>query len=209
MPPPDIQVAALCGAWKGDFSVAEYLIAGLGNPGKEYEKTRHNVGFVALDYLAEKMNVKMTKLKFKAIMGEGVIGGKKCILLKPQTYMNSSGESIRDAAAFYKIPPENIIVIYDDVALEPGKVRIRPSGSAGGHNGMKSIIYLLNSDEFPRIRFGVGAPSHDMVNHVLGHFSEEDGVSVTRAIKKIDEILETALTRGISEAMSRYNNREL
>ena len=186
-----------------------YLIAGLGNPGKEYEKTRHNVGFIALDYLAEKMNIKMGKLKFKAIMGEGFIAGSKCILLKPQTYMNLSGESIRDAAEFYKVPPENIIVIYDDVALEPGKVRIRPSGSAGGHNGMKSIIYLLNSDKFPRVRFGVGAPSHDMVNHVLGHFNEEDGVSVTRAIKKSDEIIETIIRHGISEAMNRYNNKEL
>lgn len=189
--------------------MAEYLIAGLGNPGKEYEKTRHNVGFIALDVLADKMNVKMGKLKFKSICGEGIIGGKKCLLMKPQTFMNLSGESIRDAAEFYKIPPENIIVIYDDVALEPGKVRIRPSGSAGGHNGMKSIIYLLNSDNFPRVRFGVGAPSHDMVNHVLGHFSEEDGVSVTKAVKKIDEITETIIKCGISEAMNRYNNREL
>lgn len=186
-----------------------HLIVGLGNPGKEYEKTRHNVGFVAIDYLSECLGIKMTKLKFKGVYGEGFIGSEKCILLKPQTFMNLSGESVRDVAQFYKIAPEDIIVIYDDVTLEPGKVRIRPSGSAGGHNGMKSIIYLLNSDNFPRIRFGVGAPEHDLSNHVLGHFSEEDGKSVTSAIKKLDDILKTILAKGIDEAMSRYNNKVL
>lgn len=186
-----------------------YLIVGLGNPGREYEKTRHNVGFVAIDYLASQIGANISKIKFKGIFGEGYIGGEKCILLKPQTYMNLSGESVRDCAEFYKIPPENIIVLYDDINLEPGKVRIRPSGSAGGHNGMKSIIYLLNSDEFPRVRFGVGAPSHDLSNHVLGHFSEEDGVSVTNAIKKIEDIISTIINKDISDAMSKFNNRML
>ena len=186
-----------------------YLIVGLGNPGREYEKTRHNVGFVAIDYLASQIGANISKIKFKGIFGEGYIGSEKCILLKPQTYMNLSGESVRDCAEFYKIPPENIIVIYDDINLEPGKVRIRPSGSAGGHNGMKNIIYLLNSDEFPRVRFGVGAPSHDLSNHVLGHFSEEDGVSVTNAIKKIEDIISTIIKRDINEAMSKFNNRML
>ena len=186
-----------------------HLIVGLGNPGREYEKTRHNVGFVAIDYLASQLGVKMGKLKFKAICGEGFIGTEKCILMKPQTFMNLSGESVRDAAEFYKIAPEDIIVIYDDVNLETGKVRIRPSGSAGGHNGMKNIIYLLNSDNFPRIRFGVGAPEHDLADHVLGHFNEEDGVNVTSAIKRTEDIISTMLTKGIAEAMSRYNNKAL
>ena len=186
-----------------------YLIVGLGNPGKEYNKTRHNVGFVAVEYLAERLNTKISKIKFKGLYGEAYIGSEKCILLKPQTYMNLSGESVREAAEFFKIPYENIIVLYDDVALEPGKVRIRPSGSAGGHNGMKNIIYLLNTDQFPRVRFGVGAPKGEMVNHVLGHFGDEDGVSVTRAIKNIEDIIKLITENNISEAMTRYNNKAL
>ena len=186
-----------------------YLIVGLGNPGREYEKTRHNVGFIALDYLAEQIGVKMTKIKFKGVYGEGFIGTEKCVLLKPQTFMNLSGQSVLEAAQFYKIPAENIIVVYDDVTLEAGKVRIRPSGSAGGHNGMKNIIYLLGSDEFPRVRFGVGAPKHDLADHVLGHFNEEDGIAVTRAIKKIEDILSVIIKQGISEAMSNFNNKVL
>ena len=185
------------------------LIVGLGNPGREYEKTRHNVGFVAIDYLAEQAGIKLGKIKFKGIYGEGFIGNEKCILLKPQTFMNLSGESVRDAAEFYKIPPEDIIVIYDDVNLETGKVRIRPNGSAGGHNGMKSIIYLLNSDNFPRIRFGVGAPQHDLADHVLGRFNEQDGINVTNAIKRIEDIISVMISKDISEAMSRFNNKVL
>ena len=186
-----------------------HLIVGLGNPGREYEKTRHNVGFIALDYLAEKLDIKMSKIKFKGICGEGFIGNEKCVLLKPQTFMNLSGQSVREAAEFYKIEPQNIIVIYDDINLEPGKVRIRPDGSAGGHNGMKNIIYLLNTDSFPRVRFGVGAPQHDLVDHVLGHFSDEDGVHVTSAIKRIDDIISVMLKNGTAEAMSRFNNKVL
>ena len=186
-----------------------HLIVGLGNPGREYEKTRHNVGFVAIDYLASELGVNMSKLKFKGICGEGFIGTEKCVFLKPQTYMNLSGQSVREAAEFYKIEPENIIVLYDDINLDPGKVRIRPDGSAGGHNGMKNIIYLLNSDKFPRVRFGVGAPKHDLSDHVLGHFGEEDGVAVTSAIKKTPEVLSVILKMGVSEAMSRFNNKVL
>lgn len=186
-----------------------YLIVGLGNPGREYEKTRHNVGFIAVDYLAQSLGIKMSKIKFKGIYGEGFIGTEKCVLLKPQTFMNLSGQSVREAADFYKVEPENIIVIYDDVNLDTGKVRIRPSGSAGGHNGMKNIIYMLNSDNFPRIRFGVGAPEHDLADHVLGHFNEQDGISVTNAIKKIEDILSVMLKSGVSEAMSRFNNKVL
>lgn len=186
-----------------------YLIVGLGNPGREYENTRHNVGFIAIDYLAEQIGIKLSKIKFKGVYGEGFIGSEKCILLKPQTFMNLSGQSVREAAEFYKIEPQNIIVLYDDVNLEVGKVRIRPSGSAGGHNGMKNIIYLLNTDEFPRVRFGVGAPEHDLVDHVLGRFSEEDGKSVTSAIKKTEDILSVIFKMGVGEAMSRFNNKVL
>ena len=185
-----------------------YLIVGLGNPGKEYERTRHNVGFVAIDYLAHTLGVKITKLKFRGAYGEAFINGKKCILLKPHTYMNSSGESVREAAEFFKIEPKNIIVMYDDIVIPVGTLRIRPSGSAGGHNGMKSIIYQLNSDQFPRIRFGVGAPNEDMVKYVLGTFSYEDGVKVTSAVKNADSIISMIIDGKIADAMSRYNNKE-
>lgn len=201
-------MAALWGIMKQE-SIVMHLIVGLGNPGREYDKTRHNVGFVAIDYLAEQLGIKMSKLKFKGIYGEGFLGTEKCILLKPQTFMNLSGQSVREAAEFYKIEPENIIVLYDDVTLDPGKVRIRPSGSAGGHNGMKNIIYLLNSDKFTRVRFGVGAPQHDLADHVLGHFNDEDGVAVTRAIKNTEDILSVIFKMGVSEAMSRFNNKVL
>ncbi len=184
-----------------------YLIVGLGNPGKEYEKTRHNVGFIAVDYLAEKLGVKLSKIKFKAVYGDCNIAGEKCIIMKPQTFMNLSGESVREALTFFKIAPENVIVVYDDVALEPGKVRIRASGSSGGHNGMKSIINLLNSDSFVRVRFGVGEAKFDLTDHVLGHFNEEDGVAVTNAIKNIDSIISDIITKGVSSAMNRFNNK--
>ncbi len=184
-----------------------YLIAGLGNPGRDYENTRHNVGFKALDYLAQCYNIPINRLKFKGACGEGTIAGEKCVLLKPQTYMNLSGESVRDCAAFYKIPPENIIIMYDDVALGVGALRIRPSGSAGGHNGMKSIIYQLNSDQFPRVRFGVGAPAHDMVNHVLGKFSTEDAIAVTAAIKQVEDIIPIMIRQGVGAAMNKFNKK--
>ena len=137
-----------------------YIIAGLGNPGREYDMTRHNIGFEVIDYLAEQYNVKVNKLKFKSLYGETNLGGEKVYLVKPQTYMNLSGEAIREFCAFYKIPSENVIIINDDISLEAGKVRIRRKGSAGGHNGLKSIIYQLGTDEFPRIKMGVGAPKH-------------------------------------------------
>ncbi len=184
-----------------------YLIVGLGNPGREYEQTRHNVGFVAADYLAQCYNIPLTRLKFKGAVGEGRIAGERCVILKPHTYMNLSGESVRDCAAFYKLPPENIIVMYDDVALNVGAVRIRPSGSDGGHNGMKSIIYQLNSDRFPRVRFGVGAAEHSMVDHVLGKFSYEDGVAVTAAVKQIEDIIPEIIKNGVQSAMNKFNKR--
>lgn len=185
-----------------------YLIVGLGNPGREYEKTRHNVGFTALDYLAYDANITVSKIKFKGIYGDGIIAGEKCILLKPQTFMNLSGESVREAAEYFKIEPNNIIILYDDVDIEPGKIRIRPKGSAGGHNGMKSIIYQLQCDEFPRVRFGVGKAEHGMVNHVLGKFSEEDGIKVSDAIRQLPAIIEAIIRNGVGDAMNKFNGNK-
>jgi PTH1 family peptidyl-tRNA hydrolase len=144
-----------------------YLVAGLGNPGREYEGTRHNIGFMVLDYMSQKFGFNISKIKLKGLIGEYVLKGEKILFLKPSTFMNLSGESIREAADFYNIPKENIIIIYDDMALEVGRLRIRPSGSDGGHNGMKSIIYQLNSKDFPRVRVGIGKSNYDTVSHVL------------------------------------------
>ena len=152
-----------------------YVIAGLGNPGKKYENTRHNMGFITVDQLAEKHDIKVDKLKFKALVGEGRIAGQKVLLVKPQTYMNLSGESIREVMHFYKLEPENLIVIYDDIDIELGTLRIRKFGSAGTHNGMKSVVYQLQSDRFPRIRIGIGNQKKgDLVDFVIGGFSKEE-----------------------------------
>ncbi len=183
-----------------------YLIAGLGNPGRQYENTRHNVGFMAIDYLSEKWSIPVKKIRFKALVGEGIVGGEKVILAKPSTFMNASGESIREIAAYYNMEPENILVIHDDVALPVGRLRIRPSGSDGGHNGIKSILYQLQSDRFMRLKIGVGAAAHDMVSHVLGSFSKEDGQGVRGCIAVTEKIAETIFTKGVGEAMNRFNN---
>ena len=156
---------------------ATHLIVGLGNPGDKYYNTRHNAGFLTIDYISEKLGVKVNKLKFKALVGETEMGGKKVLLMKPQTFMNASGEAVREAAAFYKIPMENIIVISDDVNLEVGKMRVRKSGSDGGQRGLRSIITLLGSDEFPRVRLGVGKKPHsdyDLADWVLSEFKKEE-----------------------------------
>lgn len=138
-----------------------YIIAGLGNPGKKYENTRHNMGFTAIDLLAEKFGIKVNKLRFKALTGEGRIAGQKVLLIKPQTYMNLSGESVRMALDYYKEPPENLIVIYDDIDIPTGSIRIRKKGSAGTHNGMRNILYQIQSEDFPRIRVGIGSGKKD------------------------------------------------
>ena len=153
-----------------------FIIAGLGNPTREYEGTRHNAGFMVMDALADKLGTDISEKKHKALCGRGVIGGEKVILLKPQTYMNSSGESIRAAADYYKVDPEDILVVYDDISLAPGQLRIRAKGSAGGHNGIKSIIAHLGTQEFPRVKVGVGEkpPRMDLADYVLGHFSAEE-----------------------------------
>lgn len=186
-----------------------YIIAGLGNPGKEYDMTRHNIGFEVIDYLADKYNVKVNKLKSKSLYGEIKIGKEKVFLIKPQTYMNLSGEAIREFSAFYKIEPEKIIIINDDISLEAGKVRIRRKGSAGGHNGLKSIIYQLASDQFIRIKMGVGAPKHedyDLADYVLGRFSKDEIPVLEDAIKTAAASAEEIIKNGVDSAMNKYSS---
>ena len=182
-----------------------FLIVGLGNPGKEYAGTRHNIGFEAVDYIADKYNIELNRIKFKGIFGEGMINGKKVILLKPTTYMNLSGESIREVVNFYKISNEDIIVIYDDISLEVGRIRIREKGSHGGHNGIKSIIANLSSDVFPRVKIGVGGPKGDLVSHVLGKFSNSEIEVLRESIMATSEAVATILSRDTKEAMNKFN----
>lgn len=183
-----------------------YLIVGLGNPGRDYENTRHNMGFNAVDFIADKLGFEISKVKFKGLIGEKIISSEKCIFLKPSTYMNLSGESVREAADFYKIPVENIIVIYDDVSFNVGRIRIRPSGSAGGHNGMKSIICNLNSMDFPRIRIGIGRSGENMISHVLGKLNKEE-IEILKKVIEIsyDAVIEI-IENGVQNAMNRYNS---
>ena len=185
-----------------------YIIAGLGNPGKNYAGTRHNIGFDTLDVIASKNNIKFNKTKFRADFGEGIIGGEKVILVKPQTFMNLSGESIRPLRDFYKVPDENIIIIYDDISLPLGKLRLRGKGSAGGHNGMKSIIYQLNTDVFPRIKIGVGAPPHedfDLADYVLGKFGKDEIEILTKTVDKVNDAVESIIRNGVEKTMSKFN----
>lgn len=187
-----------------------YIISGLGNPGREYEMTRHNIGFEVIDYLADKYNVKVSKLKFKGLYGEMNIDGEKTYLVKPQTYMNLSGDCIREFADFYKIPVQNIIIINDDIDIDAGKLRIRAKGSAGTHNGLKSVIYQLQSDEFPRIRIGVGAPRHkdfDLADYVLGRFSRDEIPVMEKAIISAADAAVEIVMSGIDRAMNKYNVR--
>ena len=187
----------------------DYMLVGLGNPGTKYESTRHNAGFICLDVVAEKYGIKINKLKFKSLIGEGRIEGRRCLFLKPQTFMNLSGEAVREAAAFYKIPPEKIIVIFDDISLDPGKLRIRRKGSDGGHNGIKNIIYHLNNNEFPRIKVGVGAkptPEYDLADWVLSRFSQSEAKEMKKAAENVVSAVEIMVTGDIDKAMSRYNS---
>jgi len=185
-----------------------FLIAGLGNPEKKYDNTRHNIGFEAAKLFAEKENISLNKQKFKAIVGEGYIGSEKVIVALPQTYMNLSGESIGEIAAFYKIPNENVIILHDDISLEIGRLRIREKGSAGGHNGLKSIISHLGGDVFCRIKIGVGAPKHqdyDLADFVLGSFSKEERENLEPVIKDTVSAIECIIKDSVSKAMNRYN----
>ncbi|MBU3190872.1 aminoacyl-tRNA hydrolase [Clostridium bowmanii] len=182
-----------------------YLVIGLGNPGDEYRHTRHNVGFDVIDLMAGKYNISVNRIKFKGMCGETNIAGEKVILLKPNTYMNLSGESVREAASFYKILSENIIIIYDDISLDVGKLRIRSKGSAGGHNGIKSIISNMNSDIFPRIKIGVGQPERSLIPYVLGRFSSEDRILVEKTFEAGIKAVETLIAKGCTEAMNEFN----
>ncbi len=189
-------------------SAYEYMIVGLGNPGKKYEFTRHNTGFLCVDLYAEEHGFKIDRLKFKSLIGETKINGKRCLFVKPQTFMNLSGEAVRDTAAFYKIPPEKIIVIFDDISLDVGKMRIRRKGSDGGHNGIKNIIYHLSSELFPRIKIGIGAkphPDYDLADWVLTPFSKEDLKTLREVCKNAGEAIELMVDGKIEEAMSRFS----
>lgn len=186
----------------------DWLIVGLGNPGPEYARTRHNVGFRTADLLAEQAGVKLDRARFRALVRQTELAGQRVLLLEPQTFMNNSGEAIKAAADFYKIPPEKIIVIYDDISLPTGTLRIRRKGSAGGHNGIKSVIWHLNSDEFPRLKLGVGErtdPDEDLKDHVLGKFSKADLETMRKTMERAVEAIPLILNGNIDGAMSQYN----
>ncbi|QSZ27471.1 aminoacyl-tRNA hydrolase [Aceticella autotrophica] len=184
-----------------------FIIAGLGNPGREYEGTRHNMGFETIDILSHELNIDVSMLKFKSLMGIGSYKGEKIILLKPQTFMNLSGEAIYEIVNFYKIPLSNLIVIYDDINLDVGYIRIRQKGSAGGHNGMKSIIYLLNSEDFPRIRIGIGKPENDLTGYVLRKFDKEDEKLIKGALLKASKAVLDIIENGVEHAMNMFNSK--
>lgn len=187
-----------------------YIIAGLGNPGKEYEKTRHNVGFDVIDAIADKYNISVLELKHKALIGKGYIEGHKAVLVKPLTYMNLSGESIRPVLDYYKADVEtDLIVVSDDISLEPGKLRVRKKGSAGGHNGLKNIIKQLGSDNFQRVRIGVGEKpkNYDLADWVLGHFNKEERAAVDEAVERAVRAVEIMLADGADTAMNEFNRK--
>ena len=185
-----------------------WLVVGLGNPGSKYENTRHNMGFLALDILAEKEKLTFNKLRFKAWTATAELGGEKVLLMKPQTYMNLSGESVGEAARFYKIPAEHVLVISDDISIGTGKLRIRPNGSAGGHNGLKSIIQHLGSDRFPRIKVGVGSPQHaehDIVDWVIGKPMGEDAKVLRQTLERAADAVSAVISQGPEKAMNKFN----
>ena len=185
-----------------------WLLVCLGNPGKQYENTRHNIGFLTADEIERRSGVKINKLRYRALTGEVKLGGERVLVMKPQTYMNLSGEAVKLAGAFYKIPPERVIVISDDVSLPLGKLRIRANGSAGGHNGLKNIIQHLGTDAFPRIKVGVGAPAHpehEMVDWVIGNFTPAEKKVVSEAVGRAADAVECLNEKGVSEAQNKFN----
>ncbi len=186
----------------------QWLVVGLGNPGPKYEWTRHNVGFLVIDQLADRADIPVQKLKFQALTNTALIGGQSVLLMKPTTYMNLSGQAVGQAARFYKIPPERVLVISDDVALPQGKLRIRRSGSAGGHNGLKDIIAHLGGDQFPRVKVGVGGKPHpdsDMADWVLSTFTGADRKAMEAAIDRAADAVTCLLEQGVDKAMSKFN----
>ncbi len=187
----------------------EYIIAGLGNPGAKYEMTRHNAGFLAMDLLAIELGVDIKKLRHHSLVCDAVISGRRCLLMKPQTMMNNSGEAVGEAAKFYKIPPEKVIIIYDDVSLDVGKMRIRRKGSAGGHNGIKSVIAHLGSENFPRIKIGVGKkpnPEYDLVSWVLGRFPSQQEPQLKSALEHSTRAVALIVDEKTDQAMNLYNS---
>lgn len=188
-------------------SAVEWLIVGLGNPGKQYEHTRHNMGFLTVDLLAEEKAVKLNKVKFKAAYNLMEFAGARCLVMKPQTYMNLSGEAVREASQFYKIPPDHVLVIYDDVALPVGKLRVRPTGSAGGHNGIKNIIAHLGTQDFPRIKIGTGAPEEKegMIDWVIGVPSQKEREILLESFKRAIGAAECVIEHGCQKAMNDFN----
>lgn len=194
--------------FKKSTGPAEWILACLGNMGREYENTRHNIGFLAAERLIEKNDLRCNRLRFRALTEVIDFGGTKVLLMMPQTYMNNSGEAVGEAARFYKIPPERVIVIYDDVAIPLGKVRVRANGSAGGHNGIKSIIAHLGSDKFPRVKVGVGSPTnpeYDLADWVLGSFTQAERKTINDTLDRALGAAETLIQKGILEAQNKFN----
>ena len=188
-----------------------WLIVGLGNPGREYERTRHNCGFRAIDILADKLGCKIDRSKFQGLYGQVTYNGKKLLLLKPLTYMNLSGRSVLQLSAYFNIPPQRIIVMFDDISLEPGRLRIRPDGSAGGHNGIKSIISEVGSQSFPRVKIGVGAkpnPNFDLADWVLSTFSAQEEKALTPALERAADAALCIIDKGVPEAANRFNGAQ-
>ena len=193
---------------KADTTPVSFIIAGLGNPGQQYQKTRHNVGFVAVDYIAAKLGVKIDRAKFHALVAEAKIGEVRVLLMKPETYMNNSGVAIGEAAAFYKIPAERVLVLHDEISFDPGLMRIRRKGSAGGHNGLKSIIAHLASEEFPRVKIGVGqkpSPDYDLADWVLGKFPKDHSDKIDARLDDIYTAAQLIVRGDIDGAMQRFS----
>lgn len=186
----------------------DWMIVGLGNPGEKYARTRHNVGFRVLSLLAQQQNVKINRAKFSALSAMTSIGGQKVLLLMPQTFMNLSGQAVSQAAAFYRIPPERIVVVFDDISLPVGRLRVRPDGSAGGHNGIKSVIASLGSQAFPRVKVGIGAkpcPEYDLADWVLSTFSAAEEKALSSAVERAADAAADIVQKGAADAMNRYN----
>ncbi len=186
----------------------EYLIVGLGNPGRQYENTRHNAGFIALDYLADELNAKVNRIKFKSTVGEATLSGHRCLLMKPSTFMNLSGQAVTEAMRFYKLPPEKVIILCDDINLDVGNIRIRRKGSDGGQNGVKNIIYLSGSDAFPRVKIGIGKkphPDYDLKDWVLSRFTDKDKIVLKDTLPKIVDAVRLIVNEDIDRAMNLYN----
>ena len=186
----------------------EYIVVGLGNPDRKYENTRHNAGFIMIDFIADKIGAKINRVKFKSLVGEGNIGGSKVLLMKPSTYMNNSGEAVIEAMKFYKIPPENVIVLLDDINLDVGKMRIRSKGSDGGQKGMRSIIYLSGKDNFPRVKIGIGKkpnPEYDLASWVLSKFTKDELATLEKIAENSYEAVELIIQGKTDRAMNLFN----